>query len=317
MSFIFDITDTYAKKMSSRQLMAIIMMMFGFILSILYFEKFQDKNFGWFAILSSALFISMGILAAFYDLFRAQKYEPLDEKNEFGELITELNTKIEEFGNIVLQSDGGTIDIKKEIANSISRSVRESLSKDGVQNRLDPKIATRSLALSQLSKARMRLKSEVAEVAKRAKTNLVFGSTISMFGIFIIAYTAFTSNVDTSDPVHAAVSLSPRILLGLLVEFFALFFLRLYKRTFEEVRHYHNEITNIDARAASLAVAVGAGNDDAIKDVVQKLACLERNFLLEKGQSTAELRKVEAEAQASANTLDILLKALDSFKKTK
>lgn len=83
----------------------------------------------------------------------------------------------------------------------------------------------------------------------------------------------------------------PKLSFVIVVELFAYFFLRLYKNGFDEIKYFQNEITNIEMKVMSLKYAQEFKNEDMIKELAMLLMKTERNFILEKGQTTVSIEK--------------------------
>lgn len=77
----------------------------------------------------------------------------------------------------------------------------------------------------------------------------------------------------------------------IVVELFAYFFLRLYKNGFDEIKYFQNEITNIEMKVMSLKYVQEFKSEDMIKELAMHLMKTERNFILEKGQTTVSIEK--------------------------
>lgn len=86
-----------------------------------------------------------------------------------------------------------------------------------------------------------------------------------------------------------------RIALVLSIEVLAFFFLRLYKSNLEEMKYFQNEITNLESKYISLITSAQLDRSDTMHKILVELVGTERNHILEKGQSTIELRKIEHE----------------------
>jgi hypothetical protein len=95
----------------------------------------------------------------------------------------------------------------------------------------------------------------------------------------------------TVDMAAFTVAFVPRISLVLLIEMFAYFFLRLYKSTLTEIKYFQNEITSIEAKYLALIVAATGKKEEQLSGVLEQLARTERNFILDKGQTTVDLER--------------------------
>ena len=96
------------------------------------------------------------------------------------------------------------------------------------------------------------------------------------------------------------------------------FFLRLYRRSFDQIKYFRNERINIESKLLSLQLALLMANNtnntndyESLKEIIKKFVRTERNFVLKKGETT-----VEGEATKIQNKSDfsILEKILESFR---
>lgn len=169
-------------------------------------------------------------------------------------------------------------------------------------------------------KARARLLSEVAALGRRGTANLVFGvvTTVAALGILLsmAMNTVRPENyrlVFPSGEVDIAILILmfvPKLSLALFVQVFALFFLRLYKAGFAEIKYFQNELTNLEAKYLGVVSSILAKDEQAVRDASRALLAVERNHILSAGQSTVELEKQKIESRSSAEVLKLLPKIL-------
>ncbi|HBC9985018.1 TPA: hypothetical protein KFR99_004826, partial [Escherichia coli] len=100
----------------------------------------------------------------------------------------------------------------------------------------------------------------------------------------------------------------------IVVELFAYFFLKLYKNGFDEVKYFQNELTNIDSKVLAIKFLKGIRNEDLMGEVIKNLMATERNFVLEKGQTTVSLEKEKISMDGDKNIVEALKEIL-KFKK--
>jgi hypothetical protein len=158
-----------------------------------------------------------------------------------------------------------------------------------------------------------RLESEVQNLAKRGNINLILGMSTTLTGLGILGYSVFNAP-DLKTTIELASHFIPRISLVLLIEVFAYFFLKLYKQSLSEIKYFQNEITNIESKFLGLRLSTESNETECIKSVVSNLISTERNFVLEKGQTTIELEKIKDDQQQRANLTSLLDKALQKIK---
>lgn len=106
----------------------------------------------------------------------------------------------------------------------------------------------------------------------------------------------------------------PRISLFMLIALLVFFFLNLYKRSLDDIKYYQNEMTNLEAKYLSLQIAKQMNNHKMLCMVLDGLIKTERNFILEKGQSTVEIEKNRNDSNAANRALETV-KDIFKYKK--
>ncbi|CAM5295725.1 hypothetical protein [Pseudomonas fragi] len=165
-----------------------------------------------------------------------------------------------------------------------------------------------------------RLKREISDLRLRSNINLLIGMLITAGGLWLLWSTV--SMLDTSTLLKALASegeesnvkfyknlvlpVIPRVMLVVFVEVFAYFFLRLYRNGLSEIKYFQNELTNIESKLTAAEFAYVTKNEDALKFSIESLSKTERNFVLEKGQTTVELERAKAESQLSKDLIKII-----------
>ena len=173
-----------------------------------------------------------------------------------------------------------------------------------------------------LTYSRRRVEEEISSQNRRGNINLLIGITTALIGLFILGYSVFTINsIPTADIkdinkdiIHLAYSYIPRLSLVFLIEVFAYFFLRLYKYSIIEIKYFQNELTNIDLKTMALHLVGKVGDKDQIKEIAMELVKTERNFILEKGQSTVELEIKQNERNAMIEAVSLISGILNKGK---
>lgn len=148
-----------------------------------------------------------------------------------------------------------------------------------------------------------RLEAEIESQTKRGNLNLFLGIITTLIGVAILSYSVFQAPLLTSD-IEIASHFLPRLSLVVLIEVFAYFFLRLYKQSLDEIKYFQNEITNIENKYLGSYLATELPATESISSVIHHLMSTERNFILDKGQSTAqiELKKIESSTLNDTST---------------
>ncbi|MGE8165193.1 hypothetical protein ACQKRQ_34220 [Paraburkholderia sp. NPDC080076] len=188
-----------------------------------------------------------------------------------------------------------------------------------------------SLSIERLSDSsitiRKRLSREISDLRLRSNINLAIGMAITISGLYLLWTTV--SIIDASALLKNLASegaetnakfvknlvlpMFPRVLLVVFIEVFAYFFLRLYKAGLEEIKYFQNELTNVEAKLVSVEFAHITGSTESLKSALETLSHTERNFVLEKGQTTVELEKAKSESELTRN----IIKTIPSLFKRK
>ena len=167
-----------------------------------------------------------------------------------------------------------------------------------------------TLVKSQAEKTLDRLRQELFALSKRGNLNLAIGIVTTIAGLLLLGAFVLTEAQNTVDLPTFAVGFVPRISLVLLIEVFAYFFLRLYKTALTEIKYFQNEITSIEAKFLALTVAATSKKEDQLAGVLHQFARIERNFILEKGQTTVELERNRLDQQVDDSLMNRLADVL-------
>ncbi|MGF1770185.1 hypothetical protein L4D06_22725 [Enterovibrio makurazakiensis] len=217
-----------------------------------------------------------------------------------------------------LTDDDKTKVIEAIVERSSEKSIKDIFNNETKLLRSEVK---KSLAYENLSKESrviaQRLFREISDLRLRANINLLIGMAITAGGLYLLWTTV--SMVDSSELLKQLASegtesntkfiknlvlpILPRIMLIIFIEIFAYFFLRLYKNGLDEIKYFQNELTNVESKLFAVNYALVTGNDDALKVSISSLANTERNFVLEKGQTTVELEKAKSESELTRNII--------------
>ncbi len=158
-----------------------------------------------------------------------------------------------------------------------------------------------------------RLANEIKRLNLKSNFNLAVGGGITVVGLGLLGAAAFYFDTPKDSTEHFVMAYAPRLSLVILLQIFAFFFLKLYKSSLEEVKYYQNEITNVEHRQAALSAAFARDELTQWGDILNALVKVERNRLLEKGQSTIDIEHARIEANGGA--LDAIMKIMPLLKK--
>lgn len=321
------------------------------LLYILYFSQFPlsfpinyvdspeelYKNLRIFIILT--IFISIFCFTFFY--LQSEDEEQGAKENKYNQ------EKLEDLIKEILgreRINGFTEDEKRQIINEvIKKTGRDTIEQifsqetSRLENSFKQKLYLNKLKVS-LKQMVYRLSKEIVNLKKRANVNLAIGVVIAIFGVFFLLDTINTitmrtdfkkyervllyeeghsdNKLEQSDNqfIHDLIYLFlPRAVLFVFVQMFSYFFLRLYKEGLSEIKFFQNELTNIQSKFISLETALVANESESIRIAVEAFSKMERNFILNKGQTTIELEKQKSESELAKR---ILKMTSEAFSKT-
>lgn len=139
-----------------------------------------------------------------------------------------------------------------------------------------------------------RLNKELSSLSRRGNLNLSLGIVTTVAGLIVLAYFVFSARNTSENTLLFMSYFVPRISLIIFIELFAYFFLKLYKSSLSEIKYFQNEITNVEAKHIALLAALSEVNK-VCEQVINDLSSTERNYILNKGQTTINLEKAKLE----------------------
>jgi hypothetical protein len=179
--------------------------------------------------------------------------------------------------------------VRGEVAPQLLESIEQKYSTGMVTN-------AQTLELRHLAdRTRGRLLDEVAALSRRSNVNLVIGIVTTASAVALLAYIVLSSPQQVTDWHLLIPSYSLRLSLVIFVEIFAFFFLRMYRVNLQEIKYFQNELTSIEAKLIALETTIRAGDAEAVRSMTVMLGGVERNILLQQGQSTVELERLKLE----------------------
>lgn len=258
-----------------------------------------------------------------------ERHDSLELKNIFQELelqrqrneklVEELKNKIELYeSNQVLSADD-----KKNIIDGAVALTSEEAIKTIFENETQKLTNTikESLGFDKLVQSSkdiiMRLRREIADLRRRSNLNLALGMAITAGGLYLLWTTVSmidasellkqlaSEGVDSNDKFlkNLVLPIIPRVALVIFIEVFAYFFLRLYRDCLSEIKYFQNELTNVESKLAAVEFSYVTNNPDGLKLAIEALSKTERNFILEKGQTTVELERAKSESELTRNVI--------------
>jgi len=282
------------------------------------------------ALTTAALFL-VGALVAFLPTWMARYLETdrsstTDETEELRARIAELADKVAGISQTTVPTPERTVQLslteEQAVVNQIAERamthvggwvfnyVQEELEKRHIEN-----VAVTN-TLRALQSVNIRLMAAKREVQRRANLNLIIGSLIAIGGLAFLAFYVVTSSSPAQETWDQAfVRYLPRIALVFIIELLAYFFLRLYRFGATEIRYFQNELTNVEFWTAGFAFVLMSGDKTKGVDIASRLMTVERNFVLQKGETAAPaLTESKEAAMIEPSDIRDLLALLKSLK---
>ena len=155
-----------------------------------------------------------------------------------------------------------------------------------------------------------RLNNEVESLARRGNLNLSLGILTALAGIALLGIFIWIMEVPRVSSMEFVQYFFPRFSLVIFVEVFAYFFLRLYSNNLIEIKYFQNELTNVETKFLSLLTATHFKNENNMTDVISQLSQTERNYILQKGQTTVNLERSKIEKETISNLTKNFIKVI-------
>lgn len=132
-----------------------------------------------------------------------------------------------------------------------------------------------------------RLNTEISRNRTVGITHLFFGILITLVGLFVLTFFVFNTPIieSASDWDVLVYYFVPRLSLVLLIEFFAYFFLRLYRDSVDKINYFQNELTNIEWKFSGLLLALDMDDKKCKMDSAMVLLATDRNLSIRESGS--------------------------------
>lgn len=234
-----------------------------------------------------------------------------DESADFENVeIGEIKTEIQEIKELISKIGEGEL---KEVANQLranlvadSASVLVTELKSKIQQD-DNLRSTRVTIRAIFGKSEERLFDQVQTLRAQSNTNMQIGCFIAFLGAAILVVSIFFVNSKPTSLDELVFQIVPKLSVVVLIELFAYFFLKMYRSNLSEIRYYQNEITNVEMKKAGVFLAISKTAPDL---VLNDLCSTDRNFVMEKDQTTQELERVKVDRDSTKNLLDAVTSLL-------
>lgn len=197
-----------------------------------------------------------------------------------------------------------TQDLLNEIKSQVSGNFVDEV-ESKIEERL-PELLTIQKIQETKENVSIRLADEISNLEKRSNLNLSIGILLAIGGFVLLATLIARTDFATLDEISAFSTLAGRVVLVLLIQLFSFFFLRLYKSTLLEIKYFQNELTTMGFRFLCLEVAIEKLPDSKLQNLLLEAFVSERNFILDKGQSTVSLERERLDIDESRKHLNLI-----------
>lgn len=230
-----------------------------------------------------------------YQLYKSSTDAEIEKlKSKIEDLTSAYKNKAQEYEKIPFPQREEIIEsLKKKLINeaykeaglTILNKIERDISKNNKSDSID----------EVFNKNLFRLKQETESLGRRGNLNLLLGIFTTVIGLLLLGYFVIETKVIPEDKLTFLASFIPRLSLVILIEIFAYFFLKLYKASLSEIKYFQNEMTNMEAKHAAIQCAKYVDDKTAFSNIIKGLTSTERNALLEKSQTTAEIEMAKIE----------------------
>lgn len=206
--------------------------------------------------------------------------------------------------NIDEESKEGTInEVKELLRDKLENISAESYFQD-FKNKIRADVVVENFEYK-IKNIESRVQGEIERLSRSGIINLSLGMMLSVGGIGYLGF--FVVNIQKFISIEEMiVNTFPKAIFVLLIEVFAYFFLKLYKQSLDDIKYYQNELTNIESKNLAVQIAKQYNNYKLIALCVGEFLSTERNFILDKDQSTIEIEKERISSNNTNNTLQVV-----------
>ena len=162
-----------------------------------------------------------------------------------------------------------------------------------------------------------RIYKEIDALGRRGTVNLVLGVLTALSGVIALSFFVLAREGKHASFEDFAIEFLPRLSIVLIIEVFSYFFLRLYKSSLAEIKYFQNEATNIEHNFVALEAAVSIDDKTLIEKCIHTFLAVERNPIIDKGQTTRKTIQETADVQHMPVSPDYLIKVIEEVRKGK
>lgn len=275
--------------------------------SFIYVRFFQDldKNLN----LSPLLYGISFLLALIALIFGISSYLESNKNNDYVPKQSYRDTIYEELiEKYNISADKLTSEQAIEEAIKLLKDKFENISAENYFQEFKQRIKNETIVEILEKKAKsieVRVQGEIGRLSRSGVINLSIGMLLSISGLLYLG--SFVVNVQAFETFEGMiVNTFPKTIFVLLIEVFSYFFLKLYKQNLDDIKYYQNELTNIESKNLAVQISKQSNNHKLLTLCVEEFLSTERNFVLEKDQSTIEIEKERINSNNTNNTLQVL-----------
>ncbi len=201
---------------------------------------------------------------------------PLEEVKKFVSTADEIDKKTSQLIGLTSELDelNDLINIRRTLYNQgiYSNITREEIA--DVYNSKEDGIKKILFLVSSFERIEVRIDLEIDRLIRFSKQNLLLGTLISIAAITFLVYEYKYGLIlplkfgEKPDFSQVALYYFPKISVVILIEVIAFFFLRLYKKSIDDIKQLQNEKTGVDFKIISLKVALLSNNSDELSKVI-------------------------------------------------
>lgn len=258
-------------------------------------------------LVSQTLFIIMSSSVVILTLASViQFYQSRKEKSEI-----EFDNFLKSYVSEEEKPIEGGVEGKKE--DELSVDDRISITKQIME---DKKFNKLSILISNLTELTInKLNNEIRQKYTFLCVNLITGICLVCTSVFIALYaTPYISLTSTMKSDDNFINLASKIVLVITINLIAFFFIRAYKQGVDSIRNINNEIVNIESKRVGIIMAISYNNKIMVESAINSMLSVERNFILNKGQTTIELEKIKTDEYELNKLHDFIKCFMESMK---
>lgn len=237
-----------------------------------------------------------------------------EELSDTGNKKNNINSYVLNMLKTNASSDAKTKDYKN-LVDFLTKKIKEE-AKNGVIQELLTEINSDNKAkskydslFSDIHNIIFRLNSAINSSTNKGNLSLVIGiitSGLAMLILFSSLNSKISLSPDGDQLTRFLLTNLPNMALAFFIQLLSFFFLKLYKASLDEIKYYQNELTNLESKFIAFKLSIVQGDDAMIKATIAKLMDTERNFILEKSQTTIELEKNRLSASETTEFVSIV-----------